>query len=153
MDVIYAFYFNHPFWVWLALGAILLAVEVMTGSGYLLWPAASAAAVALLTLVVRPGLAVEALVFAGLTLVTTFLAKRYLPNPFRPTGHDINDTTQRLIGHHGRVATAFEAGRGRVFVDGKEWAAELEGDGVLESGAPINVVSVAGGALLRVRPG
>jgi membrane protein implicated in regulation of membrane protease activity len=152
MDIIYGFYFAHPFWVWLAVGAVLLAIEVATGSGYLLWPAASAAVVALVTLFAHLGLPVEVVIFAGLTLATTFLAKRYLPNPFRPTGPDINDPSLRLVGHHGRVAHAFEAGRGRVFVDGKEWAAELEGEGRISVGAPISVVGVAGGALLRVRP-
>lgn len=153
MSAIYDFYFAHPFWVWLAIGAIFLAVEVSTGSGYLLWPAASAAVVALVTLFVHMGPPVEIVVFAGLTLVTTILAKRFLPDPFKPTGTDINDTSQRLIGHQGRAASSFEAGHGRVFVDGKEWAAELEGQGKLSAGAPISVVGVAGGALLRVRAG
>jgi membrane protein implicated in regulation of membrane protease activity len=151
MDAIDAFYLAHPFWVWLAAGAILLAVEVMTGSGYLLWPAASAAVVGLLTLALHLGLPAELGAFAGLTLVSTLLARRYLPNPFRPTGPDINDVSLRLIGHHGRAASSFESGRGRVFVDGKEWAAELEGDDGLSDGSPISVVGVAGGALLRVR--
>jgi membrane protein implicated in regulation of membrane protease activity len=151
MDIVYGFYFAHPFWVWLAIGAVFLTVEVATGSGYLLWPAASALVVAVVTVFAHLGLAVEVVVFAVLTLTATFLAKRYLPNPFRPTGPDINDTSLRLVGHHGRVAHAFKAGRGRVFVDGKEWAAELEGDGALDNGAAISVVGVAGGALLRVR--
>jgi hypothetical protein len=151
MDAISVFYFSHPFWVWLAVGAVLLAAEVMTGSGYLLWPAASAAVVALLGLFIRIGLAGDVLVFAGLTLLTTILAKRYLPSPFRPTGPDINDTTLRLVGHHGRAAGPFEGGQGRVFVDGKEWAAELEGEGALEPGAPISVIGVVGGAMLRVK--
>ena len=153
MSAIYDFYFAHPFWVWLAIGAVLLAAEVATGSGYLLWPAASAAVVALVTLAVHLGLPFELITFAGLTLVTTFAAKRFLPSPFKPTGVDINDPHHRLIGHHGRAAGAFEAGHGRVFVDGKEWAAELEGEGKLPAGSPISVVGVAGGALLRVKAG
>ncbi len=35
-----SFYATHPFWVWLAVAAIFLAVEVATGTGWLLWPAA-----------------------------------------------------------------------------------------------------------------
>ena len=34
-------YMTHPFWVWIAFAAALLAVEVMAGSGWLLWPSAS----------------------------------------------------------------------------------------------------------------
>ena len=45
MGAVEAFYFAHPFWSWLAVGAVFLIVEVMTGSGWLLWPAGSAAAV------------------------------------------------------------------------------------------------------------
>lgn len=152
MDAIYAFYLAHPFWVWLALGAILLAVEVMTGSGYLLWPAASAAVVGLLTLGLGLGLPVELGAFAALTLVTTILARRYLPDPLKPTGPDINDTATRLVGHRGHAATNFEGRHGRVFVDGKEWAAELATGDPLLTGAEIKVVGVAGGALLKVQP-
>jgi len=46
----------------------------------------------------------------------------------------------------------FQQGRGRVFVDGKEWAAELEGAGSLASGMKVVVVSVKG-ACLTVRAG
>jgi membrane protein implicated in regulation of membrane protease activity len=152
MDAIESFYLAHPFWVWLAAGAVLLAIEVMTGSGYLLWPAASAAVVALVTLGLRLGFPLELGAFAGLTLVSTVLARRYLPNPLRPSGPDINDVSLRLVGHRGRAATDFEGRHGRVFVDGKEWAAELATGDVLATGAEIKVVGVAGGALLRVQP-
>jgi membrane protein implicated in regulation of membrane protease activity len=152
MDAIYAFYLTHPFWVWLAAGAVLLAVEVMTGSGYLLWPAAAAAIVGLATLGLRLGFPVELGLFAALTLVMTLLARRYLPNPFRPSGPDINDTVTRLIGHRGHAASDFEGRHGRVFVDGKEWAAELATGDELVTGAEIQVVGFAGGAMLKVQP-
>ena len=41
-------YLTHPFWVWIGFAAALLAVEVATGSGWLLWPAAAAAVVSVL---------------------------------------------------------------------------------------------------------
>ncbi|EJL25398.1 hypothetical protein PMI01_04370, partial [Caulobacter sp. AP07] len=41
MDGLMLFYMTHPFWVWLAVAAIFLAAEVATGTGWLLWPAAS----------------------------------------------------------------------------------------------------------------
>ena len=66
-------------------------------------------------------------------------------------GHDPNDPLTRLIGHHGEAASSFEGGRGRVFVDGKEWAAELVGDGPLAPGGRIEVVALVGGARLKVR--
>ena len=39
-------YQAHPFGAWIALAAALLALEVATGSGWLLWPSASAAVTA-----------------------------------------------------------------------------------------------------------
>jgi len=142
----------HPFWGWMVLGAVLLALEVATGSGYLLWPAAAAGIVALLT-GLNLGLPVELLIFAVLTIAGVLLARRYLPKPFRAQGHDVTDPHHRLAGQHGHAVDAFTDGAGRVFVDGKEWAAELDGGGDLAAGAKVEVTGRADGARLRVRAG
>ena len=141
---------THPFWAWIALGAAFLAVEVATGSGWLLWPAASAGVVGLLASFVGIDPAPAFGVFAGLTIVTTFLARRYLPRSLGPHGHDINDNVARLVGHHGRAVAAFQGQHGRVFIDGKEWAAELAEGAELAAGARVEVVGVQG-ARLQVR--
>jgi membrane protein implicated in regulation of membrane protease activity len=144
-------YVLHPFLAWIALAAALLAVEVATGSGWLLWPAASAAAVAVLATYAGLDLAQAALVFALLTISAILLARRYLPKSLlRHPGHDINDNIARLVGHQGRVVAAFKGRSGRVFIDGKEWAAELDGGEGLEADSRVEVVGVAG-AHLRVR--
>lgn len=145
-----AFYGSHAFWAWTALGAALLAVEVMSGSGWLLWPATAAGVVAVLTALtpITPPAALA--VFAALTILGTFLARRYLPRTLRPHGRDINDNIARLVGHEGRAVGAFEDQLGRVFIDGKEWAAELAGDEKLAAGARVQVVGVHG-ARLTVR--
>ena len=145
-----AFLMFHPLWAWLAIGAVFLIAEVMTGSGWLLWPAASAGLVAVLTQAVDLGLAPQAVIFAGLTIITTFIGRRYLRNVPVP-GRDVNDPGARLIGHRGAAVETFRSGAGRVFVDGKEWSAELEGDGALVAGAPVVVTALLGGARLRVR--
>jgi hypothetical protein len=150
MDRLQDLFANHPFWGWIALAAGLLAVEAATGSGWLLWPAASAALTALLAAFTPIGAPEAIAVFAGLTLVTTFLGRRYLPRGLRGEGHDINDNVARLMGHEGRVVSAFEGRAGRVFIDGKEWAAELAEGDTLEAGARVEVVGVQG-ARLRVR--
>ena len=48
MDHAQTFFFLHPFWAWIAIGGVFLIGELMTGSGWLLWPAGSAAFVGLL---------------------------------------------------------------------------------------------------------
>ncbi len=144
----------HGFWIWAALAAGLLALEVATGSGWLLWPAASAAVVAILVKTMGLSLEAAVLTFVVLTLVTTLLARRFLPRSLFHHPHDINDNVGRLVGHHGTAVAPFKGRAGRVFIDGKEWAAELdEGQGqgsALAAGAEVEVTGVAG-ARLKVR--
>jgi membrane protein implicated in regulation of membrane protease activity len=141
---------QHPFALWLAVGGVLLAVEVATGSGWLLWPAASAAVMGLLGLVWHFDLNMQLVIFAILTIVTTLAGRHFFPRAM--AGGDINDTRSRLAGLDGVAAGDFHGGRGRVFVDGKEWAAELEGSSALASGMKVIVVSVKG-ACLTVKAG
>ena len=139
-------YVTHPFWIWLAIAGVSLAAEVSTGSGWLLWPAACAAVVAVIALVMPDPLGHAAL-FAVLTIASTLLARRYLPRNIAGDGPDINDNVGRLVGHSGMVVSAFENGQGRVFIDGKEWAAVAE-----EGFSPlleqrVEVISAEGGIL------
>lgn len=149
MDAVAGFYALHPFWLWLAIAAIFLAVEVSTGTGWLLWPAASAFVVGLLAEVLRPGLVIEVGLFAVLTIATTYLARRFLRPVLDPTSPDLNDPLQRLIGQRGQVLSTFEQGRGRVFIDGKDWAAETD-EPIPEISQEVVVIGV-NGAVLKVR--
>ena len=154
MQTLATFVTLHAFWGWAAFAALLLAVEVGTASGYLLWPAASAGTVAVAQLFVRPGMLLDLLAFAILTLVTTILAHRLLPRGLRQPGPDINDRARDLIGRSGQAVGPFSGGRGRVFVDGAEWIAET--DEAAEQPAPgttVKVVDVLGGGRLKVVPG
>lgn len=149
MDWLSAFYVDHPFWVWLSIAALFLAAEVSTGSGWLLWPTGAAALVALLTLVMPASLPAEIAIFAVVTGVSALLGRRFLPKGLG-AGPDINDNLGRLIGKHGDVVTTFAHGQGRVFIDGKEWAAIAEGESAPTPGQRVEVIA-AEGSVLRVR--
>ena len=140
-------YLSHPFWIWAAIAGVILAGEVATGTGWLLWPAACAAIVALLTFVLKGNFAVELAVFAVLTIASTLLARRYLPGNASGDGPDINDNVGRLIGHYGMAVSAFEHGRGRVFIDGKEWAAVADEDETPLLDQRVKVLSADSGIL------
>jgi hypothetical protein len=116
----------------------------------MLWPAAAAAVVAVAGRLVSLPVAGQVALFAAVTIVATYVGRRVMPRPALAEG-DINDVSTRLIGHHGEAAAPFVDRLGRVFVDGKEWAAELDGDGPLPAGARVEVTAVVGGARLRVR--
>lgn len=143
-------YLSHSAWIWAAVGAALLATEILAGSGWLLWPAASAGAVGVIDGFSDLPFPAAVLIFAGLTIVSTLTARRYFPRRPPAECQDINDNIARLVGHEGRVVAAFEGGAGRVFVDGKEWPAELEGGETIEAGARVAVAGVSG-VRLKVR--
>ena len=143
-------YTTHPFWVWLAVAAIFLAIEVATGTGWLLWPAAAGLLVGLLTLAVAPGLPIELGLFAVLTIAATYLARRFLKPVLESDSPDLNDPSLRLVGRDGEVLAGFENGKGRVFVDGKEWAAVAPEGVAPAAGQKVLVVAVEG-AVLTVR--
>jgi len=150
MDAIVDIYASQPFWIWLAIGVVLLAIEAALSTEWLLWPAVSAGIVAVLTaLGLRPGFAVEVGLFAALTVLATLLSRR-LVQRVNPTDYpDINARDTRLVGQRARVVQAFVEGRGRVFVSGAEWAAEIDGDG-----PPVGdsvIVDHLEGPALRVR--
>lgn len=142
-------YATQPFWIWLAIGAVILAAEVASGTGWLLWPAACAGVVGLLTFLL-PGLEAQVAVFAALTIASTLLARRYLPRNASGDGPDINDNVGRLVGHYGMAVSAFENGQGRVFIDGKEWAAVAEEGAVPALDQRVEVIAADGG-VLRVK--
>ena len=141
---------THPLWAWMALGAAFLAIEVATGSGWLLWPAGAAALTGLALLVLPLSAPAAIALFAILTIITTYLGRRFLRGA-PASRSDVNEPLSRLVGHRGEAATTFEGEDGRVFVDGKEWSAVLEGPGPVAAGAKVEVVAVLGGARLRVR--
>lgn len=149
MNGLGSFYALHPFWVWLAVAAAILAVEVSTGTGWLLWPAASAFVVGAIAQFTHRGLLVDVGLFAALTIATTLLARRYLRPVLEPKSPDLNDPAQRLVGQRGQVLSTFEQGRGRVFVDGKDWAAET--DEPIPAISQEVVVTGVDGSVLKVR--
>jgi hypothetical protein len=152
MQTAEALFFSHPFWVWIAIGGVFLVGELMSGSGWLLWPAGAAALVALLSTFIKLGASLEIVFFVVFAIIATYLGRRFLPSA-SGAGKDINDPALRLVGQRGEAVESFDGGRGRVFIDGKEWAAELEGDGVLAAHAPVTVTEILGGARLKVRAG
>lgn len=150
MDQLMTLAANNPFWVWAGLAAALLGAESLSGSGWLLWPAACAAIMAVLVMVL-PLDALQAVgVFAALTIASTYLGRRFIPQLAGDDHRDINDATGRLIGHHGKTVGAFAGRAGRVFIDGKEWAATSDSDLDLPEGAAVEVTGVDG-AHLKVK--
>lgn len=150
MDWLIQLYTDQPFWIWLAVGVLILGIEITIGTEWLLWPAAAAGVVAVLTALGLPlGVAGEIIVFAVLTVIFTVLARRFIKKVNPSEAADINDRNSRLIGQRAQVTQAFAEGRGRVFISGSEWAAEIDGAQPLAGESVI--VEAVSGSRLKVR--
>lgn len=153
-QIIYA---AHPYALWLSLAGLLTGVAATAGSPLPMWVAAAAAATAVFSAVSPEiGLGIEALLFIAASALLVFLRLRRpgdrpaaaaAPAPTRSTH------PARLVGRIARSSGDFANGVGRVWIDGAEWAAELEGSGdMLAPGRPVRIVRVIGGARLQVHP-
>lgn len=150
MDALIDLHAAQPFWIWLAIGVILLAIEAAFSTEWLLWPAVSAGVVAALTALGLPlGFLGEVLLFGVLTVAATLLSRRLVQRVNPSDAPDINARDGRLVGQRAQVVQAFVDGRGRVFVSGAEWPAEIEGAAPL-AGESVVVESVDG-PKLKVR--
>ena len=151
MEALTELHTAQPYWIWLALGVILLAIEAAFSTEWLLWPAVAAGVVAVATALGLPlGLVGEVLLFAALTVAATLLSRRLIQRVNPSDSPDINARDSRLIGQRAQVVQMFVDGRGRVFVSGAEWPAEIEGVAPLVGESVI--VEGFDGPRLRVRP-
>lgn len=177
MQTLQLLYLENPFWVWLAVGAVFVGLDIAIGSGKLIWGGVAAAALAFVNLAgVRLGGQVELSIFAivavGGVVVASApwkgLAKSATPhdvpkttrkvaraakaaaNEYEPPVAD-DGRTGRLIGRIGKTKGEFANGVGRVWIDGTEWGAELDGAEFLPSDTPVRIMGVTGGVRLHVR--
>ena len=136
--------------LWLIVAAVGLLLEVVTNSGWLIWPAGSAALTGAITRVWFFDPKTQVVIFVCLTLISTLVGRRLTALPARRRG-DPEEAFERLIGLAGVTTTTFKDGLGRVRVDGREWPAELEDSGQMRRGTKIYVVAIKNGPRLRVR--
>lgn len=165
LEALEALYLQDPFWIWLAVAAFFVALNLAAGVSLLMWPAGAAAIVATLELFGAPlGLMGEAGVFLGLLAVAGAIALLRMPRAvvaatdptsnIRPSKAAAGrpEQTGRLVGRIARSSGEFANGVGRVWIDGAEWAAELDGAETLEDAQPVRVTKVIGGVRLQVHP-
>jgi inner membrane protein len=169
MASIVALYEQSPYWVWLALAALFVVMALITGARSLIWPSVAAAVVAgagIANMHLAPP--AEIALFIAITLAAYLAPRRMAPAPTAqvPGMDEIApvapksgrremgtvDRTGRLVGRIGRTTSEFANGVGRVWIEGAEWAAELEGhEDDLPPEAPVRITRVIGGVRLQVR--
>ena len=141
-------------WHWLALGAILVGIEIASPTFYFLWPGLAAGVVGVV-LYFFPALNPQAqiILFAILAVVTTFAWKRFAPKDWtsaepHPT---LNRRTAQYVGRRARVAEGFSGGRGAVLIDDTRWSATTDDGSDPTLGEMVTVTGSDGSILTIVR--
>lgn len=136
---------------WLIFGVILLTLEVLTGTTYILWPAVAALIVGILVFILPLSWEMQFLLFFLIGTVLLFAGHKYF-QPMMKGGEpsDLNDRARSMVGRRVKAVTNFETGRGRVQVGDTQWQAMMEkGDAAI--GDEMTIVAVEG-TTLKVEP-
>ncbi|MGX5221345.1 NfeD family protein [Pseudomonas segetis] len=138
------------FWDWLALGTLLLILEVFGAGGYLLWIGVAAAGVGIITYVI-PALpwALQFVLFAVLSVLSAVLWWRRQRNAGKISDQPgLNDRGSELLGRQFTLHEAISSGRGKIKAGDTLW---LVSGPDLPVGSAVRVTG-QNGVLLLVEP-
>ena len=134
---------------WLALGAVLVGIEMVLPTQYLIWPGIAAVVTGLLAAVVDVGWVGQLAVFAVLSAILV-VASHYLPKQAAGDVSALNQRTGHIVGKFATVAEDFRNGEGAVTVGDTRWAAQSVDGSDLTVGTRVEVVA-AESTLLKVK--
>lgn len=139
-----------PAWLWLTLGGILLAAEMLGASGYLLWSGVSALLVSLLVWLVPLSWEWQGIAFALLTVLSApgwyyWLKGRDRSHP--PSS--LNQRGNQLIGRQLTLEEALVDRIGHVRIGDSSWRVEAGEN--FPAGTAVTVIAVEGITLLVAR--
>jgi inner membrane protein len=139
----------EPHWIWLIIGLVLAALEIVVPGVYLIWLAIAALITGVLTFIFDPGIPLQIINFVSIALITAFSARRILRNkPILSADPLMNKRGGRLVGETAVVVQAFEGGTGRIRHGDSEWLARGPD---IEVGERVRVTG-SEGAILLVEP-
>ncbi len=133
---------------WVIIGVLLLILEVITGTTYILWPAVSALFVGVLVFILPLGWEMQFLLFFLLSTVLLVLGHTHIRPRLRNdrAADDLNDRARSMVGMRVRAIADFDTGQGRVQVGDTQWRAAMNA-GDAKAGDELRVVSVKGTTL------
>ncbi len=137
---------------WLVVGVVLLLLEVVTGTTYILWPAIAALILGFVVFILPIlGWEMQLLLFFLLSTGLMFVGHKYIrPKMKGGEPSDLNDRARSMIGMRVKAINDFDTGRGRVQVGDTQWRASMD-NGDAKAGDELRVVSVKG-TTLTVEP-
>lgn len=144
---------NH--WLWLTIGLVLAALEMIVPGVYLIWLALAALVTGGLVILadLLPGggmpVAAQVISFAVFSLIFLFSARRWLrDSPIEAADPMLNNRTGQLLGQAALVTQSIAHGSGRVKLGDSEWSARGADVAV---GDYVRIVGAEGSVLLVER--
>ncbi len=132
---------------WIIVGVLLLILEVVTGTTYILWPAVAALIVGVIAFVLPLGWEMQFLLFFILSSILLVVGHKFVrPKMKGGEPSDLNDRARSMVGMRVKAIADFETGMGRVQVGDTQWRASIA-DGTASAGQELRVVSVKGTTL------
>jgi membrane protein implicated in regulation of membrane protease activity len=142
-------------WIWIlwcVLGLILIVTEVFTSGFVLLWFGIGALAAAFAGLIGIDSLALQFLIFAGVSIGLTAASRTIFVNYFsrERTGDSLRSGADALPGKIGTVVSSSRGAlnEGAVKVLGSTWTAyPAKGESPLEAGERVRIESIEGASI------
>jgi inner membrane protein len=134
---------------WLALAALLIGLEMVMPTQYLIWPGIAAVVTGLLAFLIALGWPSQVAIF-GVLSVALVVASHYLPGPALGPISMLNQRTDQMVGRSATVAEDFHNGHGSVTVGDTRWSAEAIDGSNYAAGTKVEIVA-AESTLLKVK--
>src|SRR3546814_15921367 len=111
-----------PHWIWLSIGILLAAAEIVAPGFFLIWVGAAAIATGVIAWIVPLGVPLQLGIFGILSFAALYGARRWLKaNPIPSADPLLNQRGHRLVGEIFTLTQAIEDGRRRHRVGDGEW--------------------------------
>lgn len=134
---------------WLALAAILIGIEMVLPTQYLIWPGIAAVVTGLAAFFFAGDWTTQLAIFAVLS-VGLVVASHYMPKEALGPISMLNQRTDQLVGRSATVAEDFHNGQGAVTVGDTRWSAHSIDGSDYTAGTKVEIVA-AESTLLKVK--
>lgn len=136
--------YNNPHWVFIALGGVLLIIELLGTAGYSLWSGVSAFIVGFIAWLVPFSWPILWILFAIFTLITAYVWWLWLKKHGGDKSQEgtLNQPQKELIGIRTIVIEPIRNGSGRVKIKDGTWSASSNQD--MDVGQKVEVTAVNG---------
>ena len=139
------------YWHWIGVAALAFIIEILTGTGFLLWIGLSSALVGLLLLLFQSiSIGPQFIIFALLSLVTALLGRLYLHyHPIKTDKPLLNRRAEQYIGREFTLQAPVVNGMSKIHVDDSMWRVRCSEN--LPEGAQVRITGADGVILLIER--